>query len=37
MQGLNRGASVVVQQTSDEGVLRPDIPCAGDGCKRASR
>ena len=37
MQGLKMFAGVDMQETSDEGFLPPDIPCAEDGCERAGR
>ena len=37
LQGLKSFAAVDMQETSDEGFLPSDIPCAGDGCERAGR
>ena len=36
-KGLEKFAGVDVQQTSANGFLRPDLPCAEDGCERAGR
>ena len=36
-KGLEKLAGVDVQQTSANGFLRPDLPCAEDGCERAGR